>query len=601
MENANRGLPTVGSIVWSLNNGHDSSLNQFNIETGESRNVEIEKIKNEKHAFWDRHLTEAQTYDQVDKWLNDLIGFHGWSFPDHFVSKTTVSNSSSAYFGNGVIFHVMRKWLSINARRWDIKKPTVGYMATAGEIPHHAMHALSAYHCSPFKNAFAVSTDGLGDGTYYGESCFKNNQLVEYYEPALVDPTAFFQSKREDSFCGCAQPFRQVGFCLPHHITPHRMIAETIDTLDYAGKLMGLSSIVQNPNRKLVEHYKKLILSVEDFDKWCIGEHGDQGDYHLHPNKALGDGKVMHGRMGKQRKQIFTPEEELEHASALQTATNEATLEHFTSKHIRDKIVEHDNNLVLCGGGALNVVANQYLRENTDYNIFIPPDPGDSGLSFGLSCWYAMQRGWKGYDPDNRPPRRFSQLNFITKGMEKRESETVTIEEVSDILKSGKIIGLIQGQIENGPRALGNRSILCDPSFPDMRDRINAKIKNREWYRPFAPVCRLEDAPKFFESRSFDNLEHMSFTVDVRPEYRETFPSITHVDNTARLQTVTEKSNPFLYDLLSIEKSVLLNTSFNVQGYPILNTWEDALKILDHTDLHYVLYKDEDGKLNLYK
>lgn len=606
----NRGLPNVGSIIWSFNNGHDASLNQFDMATGETKHAEVEKLKNEKHAFWDRNITAHECRKMIDDIFNSLILEHGWEFPDHMVTRHTSLHADRSHFGNATIFHEIRAWLGENSYnpKFGKKMPSVGYTAMPSEIPHHAQHALSAYHGSPYKNAFVISTDGLGDGTYYAESSFKNNQLVEYWEPPLINPSSYCQTPRgnsrwtprEDSFCGCAQPFRQFGFLMLHHITPHHPYADVIDTLDYAGKLMGLSSIVQEPNRELVDLYKKIISSVDTFESWCQGKLGTVGNYQLRPNLGLGPDTIMHGRNCKERLPIWLEEEELGHAAALQTATNEASLEWVTSERLTAKIQEHDNNLVLCGGGALNVVANQYIREHTDYNIFVPPDPGDSGLSFGLSIWYAMKNGWKGYDYGKRPSRRFSGLKFNTQGMEEDTGKNVTLEEVSNLIKEGKIIGLIQGTIENGPRALGNRSIICDPSYPDMRDRINAKIKNREWYRPFAPVCRLEDAPKYFDSRTFDNLEHMSFTVDVKPEYQESFPSITHVDNTARLQTVTQESNLFLYDLLSIEKSVLLNTSFNVQGFPILNSWKDAKKILNETDLHHILYKDEGGNLILY-
>jgi carbamoyltransferase len=178
--------------------------------------------------------------------------------------------------------------------------------------------------------------------------------------------------------------------------------------------------------------------------------------------------------------------------------------------------------------------------------------------------------------------------------------EEITIDDMVDHLKNGKIIGFIQGNIELGARALGNRSILCDPSIPDMKDILNAKVKKREWYRPFGPMCRLEDAHIWFESPTFDNMQFMSFTPDVKEEYRDVFPSITHVDGTARLQTVTKESNPFIYELLTKFETPLLNTSFNVQGKPILNRLEHALKVLHETDLDYVVVR-KDGKLYVYR
>ena len=145
-----------------------------------------------------------------------------------------------------------------------------------------------------------------------------------------------------------------------------------------------------------------------------------------------------------------------------------------------------------------------------------------------------------------------------------------------------------------GPRARGNRSIVCDPNIADMKDILNSKVKFREWYRPFAPFCKKEDAHKYFDSPNFDNLEYMSYAPKVKVD---TLPSITHVDGTARLQTVTEESHSHFYELLTefgkiSETNVLLNTSFNIRGYPILSTIKDALYALENTEMDYVVIED---------
>ena len=173
----------------------------------------------------------------------------------------------------------------------------------------------------------------------------------------------------------------------------------------------------------------------------------------------------------------------------------------------------------------------------------------------------------------------------------------VNKKEIAQLIKDGKILGLVYGDSEVGPRALGNRSIVCDPNIADMKDILNSKVKFREWYRPFAPFCKKEDAHKYFESRNFDNLEYMSYAPMVKKEYREKLPSITHADNTARLQTVTEESHPQFYEILThfgelSETNVLLNTSFNIRGYPILSTIEDALYALNNTQMDYVIIED---------
>jgi len=174
-------------------------------------------------------------------------------------------------------------------------------------------------------------------------------------------------------------------------------------------------------------------------------------------------------------------------------------------------------------------------------------------------------------------------------------SSKVNLNKVVDNLIKGKILGIARERSEHGPRALGNRSILCNPSIKDMKDILNDKVKHRESYRPFAPVVRLEDLNKFFKWELPS--EHMNFSPLVRDEWREKLASITHIDNTARVQTVTKDQNNFLYDLLSLldQKNgvgVLLNTSFNVAGKPILNSVKDAFSIFENSQMDNLLIEN---------
>ena len=174
-------------------------------------------------------------------------------------------------------------------------------------------------------------------------------------------------------------------------------------------------------------------------------------------------------------------------------------------------------------------------------------------------------------------------------------AKLLDIEQLVEDLTTGKIIGVARGRAEHGPRALGNRSILCNPSLPDMKDVLNEKVKHREWYRPFAPVVRLEDVSEYFEWDK--EARWMSFCPKVKEEWREKLAAITHVDGTARVQTVTKEQNEWLYDLLTAFKAktgvgVLLNTSFNVDGKPILSTVKDAFKILESTEMDGVLLEN---------
>ena len=169
------------------------------------------------------------------------------------------------------------------------------------------------------------------------------------------------------------------------------------------------------------------------------------------------------------------------------------------------------------------------------------------------------------------------------------------IDNLNNVVKQRKARKINNAEV--GPRALGNRSIICDPSYKNMKDILNKKVKFREWYRPFAPFCKKENAHLFFDSYDFDNLEFMSFAPKVKIEYRNKLPSITHIDGTARLQTVTSEIHKRFYDILTefeklSEIPILLNTSFNIRGYPILTTIEDALYSLDNTELDGVIIEN---------
>ena len=169
-----------------------------------------------------------------------------------------------------------------------------------------------------------------------------------------------------------------------------------------------------------------------------------------------------------------------------------------------------------------------------------------------------------------------------------RNGRKVEIEAIVQDLINQRILGLIQGKSEHGPRALGNRSIICSPIPLNMKDTLNHKVKHREWFRPFAPIVRLEDVSEYFEWEG--ESRWMNFCPKVKKEWRDRLPAVTHVDGTGRVQTVTKEQNPLIYDILTLFKEktgvgVLVNTSFNVDRKPILSSYKDAFKVFDETQL----------------
>jgi carbamoyltransferase len=172
-----------------------------------------------------------------------------------------------------------------------------------------------------------------------------------------------------------------------------------------------------------------------------------------------------------------------------------------------------------------------------------------------------------------------------------------TCEKAAELIASGSVIAWYRGRMEFGPRALGHRSILADPGDPEMRDRINAMVKMREAFRPFAPAVAIEEAAKWFDVERGTELPYMITIVDVRHEYRSELPAITHVNGTARLQTVSAKDNCEFHRLLcavgqTTGRQMVLNTSFNVKGQPIVNTPREAIETFLRTGIDWLFVGD---------
>ena len=259
-------------------------------------------------------------------------------------------------------------------------------------------------------------------------------------------------------------------------------------------------------------------------------------------------------------------------------------------------------NLCLAGGVAMNCVLNQKLAESGFYDsVFVPPVAGDNGLALG-----AALVGWRQHDASHT----ISKLQTAAWGssyskdqLQKALKEVgAPFEEIADpavcaaeMIEQGLIIWWYQGRMEYGARALGHRSILADPRLANMKERVNAVVKFREGFRPFAPSVLLEDAGTFFE-KSCES-PFMTRTFNVRHKMREKIPAVTHVDGSGRLQTLTADLNPVLYRLASLFRQrtgvpVLLNTSFNVNGEPIVETPEDAIRCFRNTNIDAVLMGD---------
>lgn len=257
-------------------------------------------------------------------------------------------------------------------------------------------------------------------------------------------------------------------------------------------------------------------------------------------------------------------------------------------------------NLILTGGCALNCVANQkVLQSHLFKEVFVPAFPSDEGISFGLAqalfyqkygseCWRPtsldQQKFYLG--PKSSVPDDFSVIQAFT-GYPLVRLHNVA-QEVAQLLAQGKVVAWFQGQSETGPRALGHRSILADPKIVGLKERLNQEIKKRENFRPYGASLRQQDVAIYFQEGPHFWAPFMSFAPKLRPEFHEMFASITHVDGTCRVQTLAPEHDQLFYQLLTeFEKisgyAVLLNTSLNIMGRPIVETLEHAREFFEET------------------
>jgi carbamoyltransferase len=283
-------------------------------------------------------------------------------------------------------------------------------------------------------------------------------------------------------------------------------------------------------------------------------------------------------------------------AASIQRVTEDALV--AIARHARERTGAR--HLVLAGGVALNCLANtRILREAGFDGVWIQPAAGDSGGAVGaaLHLYHMVLRGarrgplrnaYLGPDYGDRVEAFLAGHGIDYARLGDRELVATT----ASLLAAGNVVGWYNGRMEFGPRALGARSILADPRDPGMKDTLNAKIKHREPFRPFAPAVLLEAADDYFDLGC--SSPYMLFVAGVRSDRRAELPAVTHVDGTARLQTVTPEENGRFEALIrafgqQTGVPVLVNTSFNVRGEPIVCTPEQAYNCFAHTDIDYLV------------
>lgn len=439
---------------------------------------------------------------------------------------------------------------------------------------HHMSHAAASFFCSPFEEAAIITVDGAGEWSTGTVGVGRGTQIDLREESRFPHSLGLLYSAFT-AYCGFE-----------------------VNEGEY--KLMGMAPYGQP---RYVDRVKKMVEIGADGSYWLDLDHFA---FHYSPDNTLSPkfSKVM----GREPRDPKLSDKSLDPfycdvAASIQTVTEEILIRLARSLQQRTGL----ENLCLSGGVALNSVANaKILRDAGFRRIYVPPAPGDDGGAIGAALWAyhhllgkprvpALGHAYLGSEYSESQIGDFLLEHGIA-ATQIEEDERFYDRVVEDLL-AGKVCGWMRGRFEWGPRALGARSIIADPRRAEMKDIVNAKIKFREAFRPFAPSVLAERCEEFFELP--DAMDHyparfMLYVVPVVEAKREVIPAITHVDGSGRLQTVRRETNPAYHRV--IEKfgeatgvPVILNTSFNLKGEPIVETPLNAFNTFTRSEMD-VLY-----------
>lgn len=438
---------------------------------------------------------------------------------------------------------------------------------------HHLSHAYSTWSFAPFERALVVVIDGLGN----------NTDTESYY---LAEGNALTKIGGNDA---ARSMYKGIGRAYESFTNFCGWSAQE------AGKTMGLAPYGHD-----------VAPEVELFD---IDDQNRIG------NRL--EGKYYHGAVD------FAEEHKLDFGKAFSGFENKNAA-HFVQARLEKVVLEvverlakqyQVNNLCLAGGVFLNGIVNQKISDRTPIeNIFVPPCCDDTGQALG-NVLYGYHEYFKAPKSLSLPHaylgREYTDeeildvverrqaiytLPYETKSADFSYKKSVDIvSEVAGLLAKGEIVGWFQGASEVGPRALGHRSIICAPYPAEMKNILNHEIKHRESFRPFAPVVPEEEVGEYFETA--EPSPFMLRVAMAKPEMRDKIPAVLHVDYSGRIQTLTKEANGRFYDLVKKFKeiagvSVLLNTSFNDAGEPIVETPRDALNMFCKTPMKYLVLGD---------
>ena len=512
-----------------------------------------------------------------------------------FLTFERILETYLSYAPVGIKSFIKALPLWIKKKLWmkEVIRKELNYEGIIVFPEHHESHAASAFYPSPFQEAAFITMDGVGEWTTTSYGIGKDNNLDILAEIKFPDSLGLLYSAITyfTGFRVNSGEYKVMGLA-PYGVPKYKDII-----------LKELVDLKEDGSFK---------MNMEYFD-YCVGL--------KMTNRKLD--KLFDGPPRRPESQLT--QREMDIARSVQEVTEEAVLR--MGRHIRKETGQ--KNLCLAGGVALNCVANgKLLRERIFDNIWIQPSSGDAGASLGAAMftWYKYLGNERKAD-GKKDAQQGSYLgpkfenSYITDYLKKNNIPYTELkdeelpEKIADIIADEKVVGWFQGRMEFGPRALGGRSIIGDARSPKMQETMNLKIKFRESFRPFAPSVIRERVSDFFEHegespymllvapvkneirREMTEEEQNLFGLEKLNVPRSTIPAITHVDYSARIQTVDGEYNKRYYEMIKKfdEKTgcpVIINTSFNVRGEPIVCTPEDAFRCFMRTNMDYLVMEN---------
>jgi carbamoyltransferase len=447
---------------------------------------------------------------------------------------------------------------------------------------HHLSHASLAFCNSGFEKSIVVVVDGRGsiysdnivesETVYFAshpnkfECLIKNLSVNTKYSEIEIDekydkkiiPHKNYECNINEGECGIVDVYTTASVLISQEVLEN-------------GKTMGLSSYG----------------SKSDYPKFF--NKNNQALSHLFHGKYVRE-RLFKGHQDKVIKELTKENYKFyaDYAYEVQSQTQEAV------GNLIEKAIQKSgcNNVCIVGGYGMNVVANYYyIQRFPDIDFYFEPNSDDGGLSIGAAMLY-----YHAHTKDKTiKPLKTTSFHGIHYDISKYKGKTTSTKDIAQLLYQDKSVAVYTGLAESGQRALGNRSILFNALNPDAKDIVN-KIKKREWYRPFAAMVLEEDANIYFDMGRIKSSPFMTICFPVRQEYVKIIPGVTHVDNTCRIQTVSKKDH-YVYELLQEFKKlsghgIVLNTSFNLAGEPLVETPEDAFNTLNNSCLDYLWFEE---------